>query len=463
MNSTNVSSPIGRVDDRQGWTGSPNGRGTMGIIWSCALTTFLCCWAVLINNVPEPGSSRFSLFTRKLLLLLVCAAAPEVILQVAMGQWSSARNSVKLFHESGFCDWTVRHGFYVDMGGLHLRSPDFPSFPINSKQLHYLIIRGYVNFPQIKEEQIRDKNKVDGMLRFITLLQTISFLINMILRATQHLAITAFELSTAAFVFSSFATTLFWVKKPADVQACDFLDTDTTISTIRIEGGVASDAVYTYTPLDFVGREEWPMSIMWSHALNICRRLHITGQPQQLPVQRFNNTAAPVIKDWFQTLFIIIGGVYFAIVVAGFNFSFPTRTEHVLWHAASFAAPFSALGGFLGLQVFFKWYPALRRRKGWAPRPSRETQETPKKDNSILRKTLRARFERIIGWMRNNSISKDPALDAPIRAIISTGAFFIFYLSARGYIMLADFIELRSLPKSAYQSLDWSSLAPYVP
>ena len=435
----------------------------MGIIWSCVITTFLCCWAVLINNVPEPGSSRSWVFTRKSLLLVVCAAAPEVILQVAMGQWSSARRSVKLFHESGFCDWTLRHGFYVDMGGLHLRSPGFPSFPINSQQLHYLIIRGYVNFPQIQEDQIRDKNKVDGMLRFITLIQTISFIINIILRATQNLAITAFELSTAAFVFSSVATTLFWIKKPADVQGCDYLDTDTTISTIRIEGGVAANAVYTYTPLDFVGREEWPMSIMWSHGLNFLRRLHITGQPQQLPVRRFNNTAAPVIKHGVMVLFVIICGIYFAVVVAGFNFSFPTKTEQILWHAASFTAPFSALGAFVGMQTFINWYPALKRRLGWAHRPSRETQETPKKDESILKKTLRSRFKRFIGWMRNNSISKDPALDAPIRAIISTGFFFIFYLSARGYIMLADFIELRSLPKSAYQSLDWSSLAPYVP
>ena len=65
---------------------------------------------------------------RKILLLSLCAAAPEAIFQVALGQWLSAYDSVKLFHASGHLDWTVRHGFWADMGGLHLRSSDYPSF-----------------------------------------------------------------------------------------------------------------------------------------------------------------------------------------------------------------------------------------------------------------------------------------------------------------------------------------------
>ena len=460
MNSTNSSSPIQSAFDRQGWTQSPNGRGTMSIIWSCALTMFLCCWAVLINNLPEPGSSRSTLLARKLILLVLCAAAPEIILQVSLGQWLSARKSVKLFHESGHDHWTLRHGFFVDMGGLHLQTPDHGSFPINSQQLHYLMKKGYVDVPRIQEEQIRDKDKVDGMLRFITLVQTMAFIVNLILRALQHLDITALELSTAAFVFSSSLTTLFWIKKPADVQGCEFLSTGTPVASIRLDAGIAPDAVYSCTPLDFIGREEWAWSILWMHGLNCLRRLHLAGQPQQLPFQRFNNTTVPVIKGWFLFLFAVITMAFFAIVVAGWNFSFPTRTERILWHIASLTAMISAFGALVVQQLFFNWMPALQRRQEWDRLVNRssKTKEQPQKQDS-----WRTRVENMISLISNNSISRDPALNAPVGAIISTYVLGFFYLSSRGYIILADLIELRSLPSSAYKSLDWASLAPYVP
>jgi hypothetical protein len=144
------SSSTTSAHDRQGWTSSPGGRGTRNIIWSCAITTFLCCWSALVINLPNPESTRWSTFRRKLLLLGLCAVASEAIFRVALGQWLSANDSKKLFHRSGYSDWTLRHSFFVDMGGLHLRCPDHSLFPINSRQLHYLITRGYAAYPSLK-------------------------------------------------------------------------------------------------------------------------------------------------------------------------------------------------------------------------------------------------------------------------------------------------------------------------
>ena len=465
MNNNSILPPVEWADDRQGWTAPPNGRGTISIIWSCAVTTFLCCWAVLINNLPEPGSSRLSIIIRKFLLLGLCALAPEAIFQVALGQWLSARTSVKLFHESGFRDWTLRHGFYVDMGGLQLRSPDYPPFPINSEQLHYLISKRYVAYPQIEESQIRDRNKVDGMLRFITLVQTMFFIVNVILRAAQHLAITALELSTAAFVFSSVLTTVFWLEKPADVQKCEFIYTEKSISTIRLNAGVAADVVYTYTPLDFVGREEWPWSILWMHGLNCLRRLHLAGQPQQLPIQRFQNTVVPVIKSWFLVLFATLSLIYFAIFIAGWNVIFPTNIERTLWRAASITAMVTATGCFLTQQIFFVWYPALRRIQDEVHQ-SPETISRSQVHGSrvaVLIREVKIKFDAMIALLRNNSISNNPALDAPPGAVVITWILGFFYVSARAYIVITDFMELRSLPASAYETLNLSSLAPYIP
>ena len=167
----------------------------------------------------------------------MCAGAPEVIFQAALGQWLSARHSVKLFHESGHKDWTPRHGFYTNMGGFHLRPPDWQSFPIDAKQLHYLVIHDFLPYPSLGDAHIHDKNKVDGMLRFITLVQTLWFLVNLIVRASQGLAITVLELSTSGSVMFSVAITLCWMKKPADIRHPDYLDTQTELADILRRAG----------------------------------------------------------------------------------------------------------------------------------------------------------------------------------------------------------------------------------
>jgi hypothetical protein len=43
------------------------------------------------------------------------------------------------------------------------------TFPVNSKQLFYLINKGYLEYPKLREEEIQDKNKADGLARFVTI------------------------------------------------------------------------------------------------------------------------------------------------------------------------------------------------------------------------------------------------------------------------------------------------------
>lgn len=441
----------------------------MKIIWSCAITTFLCCWSALIVNVPQPESTRWSTFRQKLLLLCVCVVAPEAFFQIALGQWLSANDSKKLFHGSGYSDWTLRHGFFVDMGGLHLRCPDHSPFPINSRQLHYLITRGYAAYPSIKENQIRDRNKVDGTLRLITLIQTLFFMTNLLLRAVQKLAITVLELSTSAFVVVSIMTTVFWFRKPADVEHCDFIEANVSIATILGNENLPLNPTYTYTPLDFIGREEWSWSILWMHGLSILRKLHVAGQPQQLPVQRFQNTIAPVIRGWCLALFAVLSLAYLGIFVAGWNYSFPTSTEQILWRSASLTALITASVVFLTLQIFFKSCPSQYRisdRVGLSPETGEGLAATETKYSRRVFgrvEPLKRKLDHLFASLRNNSISKDPALDAPVMAVLMTWFFGFFYVSSRIYLLVFDLVELRSLPASAYKTVNWSSLAPYVP
>ena len=55
--------------------------------------------------------------------------------------------------------------------------------------------------------------------------------------------------------------------------------------------------------------------------------------------------------------------------------------------------------------------------------------------------------------MRNSSIMNDPDQDAPLAAVPTTWFCEVCYCAARGYIVTAEIIELRSLPPSAYKAL----------
>ncbi|KAL9616687.1 MAG: hypothetical protein Q9160_008475 [Pyrenula sp. 1 TL-2023] len=419
----------------------------------------------------------------------LCAAAPEAIFQSALGQWRSARDATHMFRASGYQEWSMSHSFYVDMGGLHLRSPDYPSFPINSRQLHFLVTRDYVAYPQLQKNQIRDKNKVDPTLRFITLIQTLFFSISLLVRAAQKLAITALELSTAAFVVLSFASTILWLHKPGDVEECDFIETSVPIATIMADSNLSPDATYAYTPLDFISRQEWSWSILWMHGLNLLRKLHLAGQPRELPTQRVQNTVVPRIKGRYTVLLATLSVAYLCLFIAGWNYTFPTPTERMLWRSASLTALITASLIFTSQQLFFKWIPALKRKSAHKkPSPQEPHNTTPSQippsdieanepppqeiDGKIqpqphpptkLPSKLRHTLTLIASTLRNNSPTQDPALDAPISAVLATWLLGAFYVSARGYIIIADLTELRSLPASAYRTLNWAALAPFIP
>jgi hypothetical protein len=74
----------------------------------------------------------------------------------------------------------MKHAFFADMGGLVLETPGCEQFPINAKQLHYLITNGpkdeenksteemYLDYPgDLNIGEINDRNKWDGLSRYV--------------------------------------------------------------------------------------------------------------------------------------------------------------------------------------------------------------------------------------------------------------------------------------------------------
>ena len=92
-----MNSSVNRTDQTvQGWTSSPDQRGTVDIIFSCFLTILLCCWTSVCPNIPAKEDKRGRKLQHKISLAGIGLLGPELLLVMALGQWSSARRSVKV-------------------------------------------------------------------------------------------------------------------------------------------------------------------------------------------------------------------------------------------------------------------------------------------------------------------------------------------------------------------------------
>lgn len=148
----------------------------MDILVSCVATTLLCIWSSVCVNVPNQKYGAWDIARDKWHMLCLGSLAPENILLLALGQYSSALSTYDAFKASKFPSeyWTMRHAFFADMGGFILCPKDWTPFPIDGKQLHYLVTfnrRGtdekYLKFPEVLEETIKDRNKSSGLARCI--------------------------------------------------------------------------------------------------------------------------------------------------------------------------------------------------------------------------------------------------------------------------------------------------------
>jgi hypothetical protein len=168
MNVSNTNTEYTNTTIR-GWVPQPNGRGTFDLLVSCGVTIFLCGWSSICVNVPAVDPGRWDIFWDKWHMFCLSILGPEFVFMLALGQYMRANASIKLYHDKGFRDWTIKHGFYADMGGFVLKPRGWKQFPINAKQLLYLIERGHIRYPATKVSQIKDRNKSDGLARCVRL------------------------------------------------------------------------------------------------------------------------------------------------------------------------------------------------------------------------------------------------------------------------------------------------------
>ena len=458
----------------RGWTASPSGRGTIDIIWSCGFTIFLCSWSVLCVNISVPRESWWRTCQRKAWLALICLLGPEFLVILAIGQWESARRSRADFRAIKYPQWSMKHAFFADMGGYLLKTKDHKPYPLNAKQLHYLITEGYISEDMVKKhvmlekEVIDDKNKTDTLVRWITIFQVLWFFVTFVARACQHLAITTLELTTVGFITTAVAVSIFWAHKPADVSTACLLEIDASSEEIRARAGVSPAESWYRTPLDFILPAESYFSVYWTYNVNILQKLHLARRQKSRPVDSTPSDNFPATSFRSDVVALIISYVFFAINISGWNFWFPSTAERNLWRISSILLAGTMFIGFLtqtylryGVPWMENWSkhqnPTLTNDAGALPTKF-QSKLGSRKASEVLGRGIR----HLVGRLRNITPDGNPAFNVQVPVLIPGEILAALYGCGRAYLLIEDVLALRSLPAIAYDTVNWSEIFPHV-
>jgi hypothetical protein len=275
----------------------------------------------------------------------------------------------------------------------------------------------------------------------------------------QGLGITTLELTTLAFAFSMFLTSFFWFHKPKDVISPIIIETPHKIEDILKDARIPPFYEYKYTPLDFISRREWSISILWAYYCRLNEKIKV-------PVflrRRLPKPATRIRSDNFPPLDtipeLIIGTIflliYSSLFMLAWNFDFPTVAEKILWRTFScsmVAFPFLAGAVFLvGDHAYF-----LRRRSSELP------MQTQSKDDGAKKSRISSFLKSISKGLRNIEEDHDPMLDVPLRILFPATVICALYSVTRGYILLEDIISLRSLSPNLLREVQWFRHLPNI-
>jgi len=164
-------------------------------------------------------------------------------------------------------------------------------------------------------------------------------------------------------------------------------------------------------------------------------------------------------------VFVGVTGIYASVFLLGWNNDFPTWTEMVLWRTASLIVILSLLAYVLITEYTFRWRVRLHQHFG--PREDRSFQQLAAAEvdlehrGGFLERAL-AMMHNSARHIRNNSVSRDPTLNLPLKAALSTYLVGSLYCVARAYIIISDLVELRLLPATSFSTVEWLEVWPHA-
>ncbi|KAK7021841.1 hypothetical protein VNI00_017227 [Paramarasmius palmivorus] len=226
--------------------------------------------------------------------------------------------------------------------------------PEPSTVLEFLVDQGYIS---LTEDEIKDRSHADIITKSIAVLQTTWFIIQVIARASEGLAVTELEIITVAFAILNFGTYFLWWNKPLRVghPVRVYWRQRQRLGRGNLRGenegiwrtcceGAGAIANYIYA-IDFFGIFDSPDNIfirllllpLWIpvHILSVGDQIlrDIDESILDIPI------SSSLDKDPLR-LYVIVYGIaalFGVIHCIPWVFQFPTHTEQLLWRISAVA------------------------------------------------------------------------------------------------------------------------------
>jgi hypothetical protein len=187
---------------------------------------------------------------------------------------------------------------------------------LNGLQLVELRRSGLLlRLPYITIEEINDKSKSDSLVRLIAVAQIVWTVMQIIVRAVRHLAISQLEIAVIAFAVCAIITYALNWSKPKGVQVpCTLLQYRNEIP----------DRICAL--LDKPGEDGTSVLTLLGHIFTRDK------QNPGGPLSNHSNVHSQNSNFWGSLVAAMVFGV---LHLAAWNFIFPTKTEKILWRVAS--------------------------------------------------------------------------------------------------------------------------------
>ncbi|EUC31238.1 hypothetical protein COCCADRAFT_38653 [Bipolaris zeicola 26-R-13] len=232
------------VTDTVGFVQEDNERDTISLLISCFATLGLCVYSAVHLNIPRKGESNYRVLLRELQWCVLGLFAPELILYTAWRKLASARQLCVEIANVTMTEthlgrpktpWTITHGFYASMGSFAIELDstnrrhstlfnDLTRLTLTAKGVALLTKCGHV--VEISLDDIKDKNKADGLAKLLVCIQAGWMIVQVISRTAIGLPTTLLEVHVVAHVVCALVMYILWWHKPRQVTSPTILKGD---------------------------------------------------------------------------------------------------------------------------------------------------------------------------------------------------------------------------------------------
>ena len=309
---------------------------------------------------------------------------------------------------------------------------------LSLEDIERLVQNKEIEYPIVTREEIQDKSKGDAVTKTLVVMQTTWFLLQCAARGSQHLALTELELATAAFALLNIVIYTLWWDKPLDVQCHIMVRRRTRDGAREASQEQDPDGSQAVEESGVPSRQErdcWARSIGWLRdawgGLRSAFRgracIEILGDLWSV-IAPFFQMVDPTDEGHGDDAFFVVGrqgewdvsagsGMILVTMVFGgihciaWSFAFPSPTEQLLWRISSIAITGTPLAF---ISAFFIFNQQLHYN--------------------------------------------------PVSAILFIAIFLLafFYPVSRILLLVLSLTTLRSLPPSAYQTVQWTTFLPHI-